>query len=75
MSYDLSYYHLICTAAKEGCISICVSLTFFSVIARVVKTPPIRCGLATVSIFVADFHHSATSTLIPLSSACLDGNF
>merc|ERR1712024_319438 len=54
---------LLCTAAKEGCVSICVGLAFLSVIARVVKSPPIRCGLATVSIFVADFHHSAAIAL------------
>ena len=66
--------YLISTVAKEGCVCVCVSLATLSVIPRVVKPFSIGCGLATVSMIVADFHHSSTITLGIWDSARLDGN-
>ena len=66
--------YLISTVAKEGCVCICVSLATLSVIPRVVKPLSIGCGLATVSVIVADFHHSSTTTLGIWDSARLDDN-
>ena len=66
--------YLICTVAKKGCVRICVSLATLSIIPRVVKPPPIWCGLATVPIFVADFQHLASITWSTFGSACLGGN-
>ena len=66
--------YLICTVAKKGCVRICVSLATFSIIPRVFKPPPIWCGLATVPIFVADFHHSATICLSIFDGARLGDN-
>ena len=66
--------YLIRTVAKEGCVRIGVSSATLSIIPRVVKPFSIGCGLATVSMVVADFHHSTAITLGILDSARLDGN-
>ena len=72
---DKNGYYLLRTAAKDCCVCIYVSLTNPSIRPiRVVKAFAIRRSLATVSMTIADFHHSPTITLIMLRSACLDGN-
>ena len=68
------YNYLVRTVAKEGCVRICVSLATLLVIPRVVEPFSIGCGLATVSMIVADLHHSAAITLTILDGARLDGN-
>ena len=67
----MSFNYLVRTVAKEGCVRICVTLL---IIPRVVEPFSIGCGLATVSMIVADLHHSAAITLTMLDGARLDGN-
>ena len=66
--------YLIRTVAKEGSVCINVSLATLSIVPGVVKSSSLGCRLATISIFVADLHHSATMTSSVFDSACLDGN-
>ena len=68
------YNYLVRTVAKEGCVRICVSLATVLTIPRDVEPFSIGCGLATVSMIVADLHHSAAITLTILDGARLDGN-
>ena len=65
----------LCTGAKDCCVCIHVNLANPSILPlRIVKASPIWRSLAAVSMTVADFHHSAATTPIISSSACLDGN-
>ena len=64
----------LCTVPKDSSARINVSLAAPSILPRVVKPFSIGCRLATVSIFVADFHHSTAITLGVWDSARLDDN-
>ena len=62
---DKNGYYLLRTAAKDCCVCIYVSLTNHSIPPiRIVQASPVRRSLAAVSVTIADFHHSTTTTPI-----------